>query len=374
MLILACVSGHGYGHGSRTASVLTALHALEPSWRLVLSTPLPRPFLELALGPVPFEQRPCRWDVGVIQADALGADGPATLAALADLDRQLPAQLEQEAAWIRRQGQPVLVLGDVPPAAADLAGRLGAPLVWLGNFGWDAIYRPMGGALALRAEQALAAYCRGSALIRCPLALPMPWGLPTQVVGLTAGQPRHDPRALRERLGLPLPPERTVMVAFGGLGLAIEPVLLARWPQHHFLVSDPALAAAVPNATLIPPDLRPLELLPLCGRVITKPGYSTFCEALSLGVGVQLVRREGFAEAPVLEADLQRHGWHRLLTRQQLEAGDWQLDQPLLPPSGEPLPAGGGAAAAQFLQTLVRSRLFQREAPGDVCYNPAERE
>ena len=129
MLIHACVSGHGYGHGSRVASVLTALHVLEPSWRLVLSTSLPRPFLELAFGPVPFELRPCRWDVGVIQADALGADGPATLNAHEKLERDLPAQLEREVAWIRSQGEPLLLLGDVPPAAAELAQRLAAPLV-----------------------------------------------------------------------------------------------------------------------------------------------------------------------------------------------------------------------------------------------------
>ena len=358
MLIVACVSGHGYGHGSRVAAVLSALHALEPSWRLVLSTSLPRPFLELAFGPVPFEHRPCRWDVGVIQADALGADGPATLAALDALDQILPAQLDSEAAWIRSQGEPVLLLGDVPPAAADLAGRIGAPLVWMGNFGWDAIYRPMGGPFEARADQALAAYRRGNALIQCPLALPMPWDLPTRPVGLTAGQPRHDPQGLQQRLQLPLPRERTVMVAFGGLGLSLDPALLARWPEHHFLVSEAALATAT-NATLIPPDLRPLELLPLCGRVITKPGYSTFCEALSLGVGVQLVQRQGFAEAPVLEADLQRHGWHRLLTRAQLEAGDWQLDQPLLPPTAEPLASGGEQAAAFHLQTFARTLATQ---------------
>ena len=353
MLIYACISGHGYGHGSRVAAVLTALHQLEPSWRLVLSTSLPQPFLELALGPVPFERRTCRWDVGVIQADALGADGPGTLAALAQLERELPAQVQREVDWIRSQGQPVLLLGDVPPAAAQLAERLEAPLVWMGNFGWDAIYRPMGGPFVGAADRALAAYRQGTALIRCPLALPMPWDLPTTAVGLTAGEPRHQPQQLRQRLGLAMPPERTVMVAFGGLGLRIDPGLFARWPSHHFLVSDAALAAASANVSLIPADLRPLELLPLCGRVITKPGYSTFCEALRQGAGIHLVRREGFAEAPLLEAELQLRGWHRLLQREELEAGEWQLDQPLLPPRGEPIAADGCSQAAHVLQRVA---------------------
>ena len=97
MLIHACISSHGFGHGSRTASVLCELAALKPEWRLVLSTGLPEAFLSLSMGAVPFEHRPCRWDVGVIQADALGADPAATLAALKGLDQDLPGLVAQEA-------------------------------------------------------------------------------------------------------------------------------------------------------------------------------------------------------------------------------------------------------------------------------------
>ena len=53
MLINACVSAHGFGHGSRTAAVLAELAALRPDWRLVLSTGLPLSFLKLAFGAVP---------------------------------------------------------------------------------------------------------------------------------------------------------------------------------------------------------------------------------------------------------------------------------------------------------------------------------
>jgi hypothetical protein len=356
MLIVACISGHGFGHGSRVAAVLTALHRRCPHWRLVLSTPLPPAFLQLAFGDVPFEQRPCRWDVGVIQADALGADAAATLAALEQLEQRLPDQIEREASWIRAQRQPVLVLGDVAPAAATLAAAVGAPLVWMGNFGWDAIYRPMGGAFEQWADRALAAYRQGDALIQCPFAMPMPWGLPATPVGLTPGRPRHRPEQLRQRLALDHPREQLVLVGFGGLGLSLAAGFFARWPEHHFLVSDPALCAGAANVSLLPPDLRPLELMPLCGRILTKPGYSTFCEALAADVGVHLVRREGFAEAPVLEAALQNHGWHRLLSREQLEQGDWQLDQPLAPPRCGPLPLHGDVAAAEVLFATASGR------------------
>ena len=355
MLIYACISAHGFGHGSRSAAVLAALHAIRPDWRLVLSTSLPPAFLATALGPVPYEQRSLRWDVGVIQADALGADPPATLEALEQLEAALPAQLRREADWLRAQAQPVLVLGDVPPAAALLAEGIGAPLVWLASFGWEAIYGPMGGPFTRWAERCLALYRRGDLLLHCPLAMPMDWGIPEQRIGLTAGRPRLGSEELVElahHLALPAARDRCVLISFGGMGAALDPLLLDRWPDHVVIGADPALAAR-PNGRVLPAGLRPLELMPRCGRLITKPGYSSFCEALTAGVGIHLVHREGFAEAPVLEAALQRHGSHRLLSQQQLFSGEWELDQPLLPPSDVALAGDGTEQAAAAIAAVV---------------------
>ncbi|MFS6827518.1 hypothetical protein [Cyanobium sp. ATX-6F1] len=192
MLIYACVSGHGFGHGSRTASVLIALRALRPDWHLVVSSTLPEAFLTTALeaaraipGAGRIGRRLCRWDVGVVQADALGADAPATLVALEALERQLSATLAAEVAWLSDQGEAVLVLADVPPAAAQLARALGAPLAWLANFGWEAIYGAMGPAFAPWAEAALGLYRQGDLLLRCPwrcrwtgTCRRWPWGSP----------------------------------------------------------------------------------------------------------------------------------------------------------------------------------------------------
>ena len=360
MLIYACVSAHGFGHGSRTAAVLTALHQRNPTWRLVLSTTLPEAFLRLALGPIPFEYRPCRWDVGVLQADALGADADATLQALVALEACLPALWAGEQAWLAEQGCPLLVLADVPPAAAELARRLNSPLVWLANFGWDAIYAAMGPEFRPWARQCHDAYRQGDFLLHCPLAMPMDWGLPELRLGLTAGSSRLDATKLADQLKLPADRERCVLVCFGGLGLSLNPGVLARWPDHVFICVDPQLAVAA-NARLLPAGVRPLEVLPLCGRMVTKPGYSSFCEALSMGVGIHLVHREGFAEAPVLEAALVRHGWHYLLSRAQALAGDWCLDQPLTPPSDPPLPVDCCMAAAAAIESVAANRVVHTD-------------
>ena len=352
MLIYVCNSAHGFGHGSRPAAVLTELAARQPRWRLVISTSLPESFLRLAYGALPYEHRPCRWDVGVVQADALGSDPAATLQALVTLEEGLPDQLDQEVRWLQAQGQPILVLGDVPPAAARLAEALGAPLVWLASFGWEAIYRPMGAPFQVWADAAEALYRRGDRLIACPLAMPINWGVPSHPVGLTLGRPRVDPWSWRHRLELPVDRDRCVMVSFGGLGFSLPAELFERWPDHVFLGPEPSLEA-IPNGRRLPEGLRPLDLMPLCGRLITKPGYSSFCEAMGQGLAIHAVHRSGFAEAAVLEAALQRHGMHRLLSQGQLRAGDWELDQAPDSPQDEPLPQDGALEAAKLLELWI---------------------
>ena len=146
-----------------------------------------------------------------------------------------------------------------------------------------------------------------------------------------------------------------VQVGFGGLGLTLDPALFAQWPEHWFVMaapSDPSLAKGlrrVANLTLLPSGVRPIDVFPHCERHLGKPGFSTFCEALSLGVGLHVVQRRDFAEVDALMHGLALHGHHRLISRHQLNRGDWQLDLPLLAPQGSALSAEGARQAAGHL-------------------------
>ena len=66
-----------------------------------------------------------------------------------------------------------------------------------------------------------------------------------------------------------------------------------------------------------------------------------------------MVERSGFAEAAALIDGLRLHGHHRLLRRDQLESGDWQLDQPLRPPSAAVLPKDGALEAARAIMHIA---------------------
>jgi len=353
VLIYVCLSSHGFGHAARQAAVLAELHALAPEVRLVLSSAVDAAFLDLVLEGLPVERRQIRWDVGMVQSDALGTDPGRTLAALETLSRDLPRRLDREAAWLTSQQDEVLIVGDIPPAAAELSRRLQVPLVWMANFGWDEIYEPLGGAFLDHSRTAADAYRQGDLLIRCPFSLPMPWGIPEQPVGLTASRPRPLPDDFQARLDADQRPR--IFVGFGGLGFSLDPELFSRWPDHCFLLSPPPQPEQVrtlegcANVVILPPGVRPLDVLPFCERHLGKPGYSSFCEALSSDIGLHVVERSGFAEASALIAGLRRHGHHRLITRNDLEVGAWQLNEPLKPPSSAPLPPDGVASAAKAI-------------------------
>ncbi len=359
MLIYVCLSSHGFGHAARQATVLCALHRLQPSWRLVVSSLVSPDFLQLACAAVPVEQRFVGWDVGMIQADALGIDQGRTLECLEVLDTALPDRLDQEAAWLAEQNTPILVVGDIPPAAANLAQRLGAPLVWMGNFGWDDIYEPLGGRFTEYAAAARAQYRHGELLLRCPFSLAMHWGLDEQPLGLTVSALRELSDPLRQHLELIQQP--LVLVGFGGLGVAINPALFRLWPHHHFLMPAPvaphlrANFVSEPNVTLLPEYVRPFDVMPFCKRHLGKPGYSTFCEALSQDLGMHVVERDGFAEASVLMDSLRLYGHHRILSRHALNEGDWELDQPLVKAIRPIASKKGADEAARALATVALS-------------------
>ena len=171
-----------------------------------------------------------------------------------------------------------------------------------------------------------------------------------------SSEPRFQPGVIAERLNWRSEKLRSVLLCFGGLGLPVDPALLESWPDWQFIVVNEALAQAA-NATWLAEEFRPVDVMPLCSVVITKPGYSTFAEALSRDCGLIVVERHGFAEAEVLQKGLQHHGFHRLISRLAFEQGRWQLDQPLSAPLGQPLPTDGAVAASQFvLAALSQSR------------------
>jgi len=150
-----------------------------------------------------------------------------------------------------------------------------------------------------------------------------------------------------------------------GRGVAIN-LLIRLWPHHHFLMPAPVTPRLLPNfesepnITLLPESVRPFDVMPFCKRHLGKPGYSTFCEALSQDLGMHVVERDGFAEASVLMDGLRLYGQHRILSRYALNQGEWELDQQLVD-AIRPIASKQGAEEAAKALVTVASNTVQHD-------------
>ncbi len=354
MLVYFCISTHGYGHAARQAAVIEELYKLSPSWRFVISTAVNELFIKLVLKDIPYEYRYVQWDVGVIQKDALSVDLASTLEHLEVINRFLPGRISQEVEWIRSQSMPTIVVGDIPPSAADIAQRLNSPLIWMANFGWDDIYTSYGQLFALHIEEYKKKYSSGDLLLRCPFSLPMAWNLKEKNIGLTSPTPKDIPEAIKIRISNNQ--ANTILVAFGGLGYLFNPELFNLWPDYLFLVPEQFNSNKfnqqidnLKNVILLPSDNRIVDFLPYVSRHIGKPGYSSFCEGISNNVGMHVVSRELFVETNVLISGLKDQASHRLIDRNSFENGDWQIDQALNKPLEKTLLNNGSITAAKSI-------------------------
>src|SRR5262245_36756738 len=142
-MIVAYVSGHGYGHATRVGEVLRILRALEPGMPLAVVTSGPERLYRRAV-PGPQEFRHLECDVGLVQKDALAMDEPATVDRWRAFVARDGERIAGEARWLRGKGARV-VLGDIPPLAFAAAAEAGVPSIGLSNFSWDWIYRYMSG-------------------------------------------------------------------------------------------------------------------------------------------------------------------------------------------------------------------------------------
>lgn len=350
-VLYIAITGHGFGHAVRASSVAAAIQEICPEILLVLVTTAPRWLLETYI-PGEFIHRPRALDVGVIQSDSLRMDKEETLEKLQQVQKNSKPIIAGEVNFIKtnRVG---LILADIPPLAAKIAVAAGVPCWMMSNFGWDFIYRDWGGEFVAIADWISECYAKCDRLFRLPLNEPMS-AFPNIIdVGLTGGTPRYTSEQLRSMFDIKSPIERTILLTFGGLNLQEIPYhILSKFPDWQFITFDDQ-APILPNLLKISgKDYRPVEFMPLCGRVISKPGYSTFAEALRLSIPIVSITREGFAESPLLLSGIENYADHQILTPEEFFQGKWEfLDELPQPPKQSALLALDGTEV--IAQTIV---------------------
>lgn len=343
------VTNHGFGHAVRAASVANEIQKLNPEILLVLVTTAPHWLLQSYIEG-PFIHRPRAFDVGVIQSDSITMDQGATLAKLEHIQSREKAIIAGEVNFIRtnRVG---LILADIPPLAASIAQAAGIPCWMMGNFGWDFIYQDWGEEFKNIVHWIKNCYQNCARLFRLPLSEPMEVFPNVTDVGLTGGTPRYCEAEICSKFGLTAPSEKRILLTFGGLGLQAIPYHnLSNFPDWQFITFD-SFAPDLPNLIKVQDHhYRPVDFIPFCAKVVSKPGFSTFSEALKFDTPLVSLTREYFAEAPYLLAGIKNYSDHQIITPEEFFQGNWDF----LPQKPNP-PQKGNFLAKDGTETIARA-------------------
>jgi L-arabinokinase len=346
-MLIAYVSGHGFGHMTRLCEVLAAVRARAPALPIHFVGEVPEVLVRRAV-PGPLEVRRATNDVGLVQRDALRIDEPATAARCRAFDAAFAARADEEAAFLRRSGARA-VLADIPALAFAAAARAGVPAIGLGNFSWDWIYRHLARrepALAASAELAASAYRDAALLLELPFAGDLSAFPRRASVGFVARRPRVAREEARRRLGIGAEP--AVLVSFGGVGLPglRREVLAARLPGHRFLLPDELVAERLDALGLDYPDV-----VGAADVVVTKPGYGIVTDAIGAGTRIVYTERGDFPEYPIMVEQMPR--WLACVHVGNEDLREGRIGDAVRRVLAAPVPAppdlGGAARAAEHV-------------------------
>jgi L-arabinokinase len=326
--LLYCVSGHGFGHATRSAEVIRALTARRPGLEIEVATTAPARFFARLPG-VTVRPPAEPLDAGVVELDPLRPDPAATVERLAAVLRRAGAAVAAEAGRIRsaRIGH---VVADVPFLAGPAAAAAGVGCTAVSNFTWDWIYepfladRPDGAALLGEVRAAYAAMTR---LLRLPLGGCFEGFAEIADAPLVARAPRLPGAEVVARLGLdPSDTRPRVLIATrGGLSAPASARAAGEASDLLFFTTEPPAGAAPANLRMLPTDagLDFPDVLSVCAAAVGKLGYGLVTECLAAGTGLLYPPRVGFREDAVTAAAIPSYIRAAAMPEADFRSGAW---------------------------------------------------
>ena len=340
MSVAFYISGHGFGHASRSIELINALIDRRPGLRVIVRTQA-APWLFKRTAHSSIVLSPVETDTGVVQIDSLRLDAAETIHRAHEFMTFFDQRVDAEVKFLRAHGVS-LVIADLPPLGIAAAHAAGIPAIAYGNFTWDWIYAGYdGGATVARAI--------GDVYSRTTLALRLPmWGgfetmKDVRDIPFAARHSTKDPEDIRRALGIPLR-ERVVLTSFGGYGVvgATKPAV----PGYHVL-----WPGDVDENAMYEKGLRYEDLVRAVDVIVTKPGYGIISECIANDTAMLYTSRGHFREYPVLVSEMPKHLRCRFIAHEDLFSGNWKpsLDRLLAQPSPPVKPATNGAQIAAEL-------------------------
>jgi L-arabinokinase len=362
--IVFYVSGHGFGHASRTIEVINAILVKRPETRIGVRTATPRWLFDLTVkGKVTFST--LETDTGVVQVDSLTLDEADSIRRASAFHSDLVTRAASETRVLRELGAG-LIVGDIPPLAFAVGGAAGIPSVGLGNFTWDWIYADYPRVrLAPSLLPAIrTAYGKASMALRLPMSGGFENFSNVKDIPFIA---RHATRTREEVCKLlKLPADKPIVLAsFGGYGIpGLETDALAKFKKYTVITTAnlplgrtrkemptaerKGSFISVNEEAMYDAGVRYEDLVGAAEVVVTKPGYGIISEAIANDAAVLYTARGHFPEYDVLVAEMPKYVRNAFIGHDDLFAGKWELhiDKLLAQPKIKKKPETNGADVA----------------------------
>jgi hypothetical protein len=341
------ISGHGFGHASRSIEIINALVDRRPDARVVVRSPV-APWLFALTARPGVVLEPLQSDTGIAQIDSLHPDERKTIDQARAFMATMGGRVAAEALRLHDL-KADLVVADVPPLGIAAAHAAGVPGIVCGNFTWDWIYAAYDGGGDLAASI-------GDIYHNTTLALRLPmWGgfattASVRDVPFVARHSTRDPDEVRRALGYS-PHERLVLLSFGGYGLRLDADALSAIKGYRIVDTD-----KLDERALYAGGFRYEDLVRAVDVVLTKPGYGIISECLANDTALLYTSRGHFVEYDILVAAMPRFLRCAFIGHADLFAGRWQphLDALLAQPAPPESPATNGATiVADILLEMV---------------------
>jgi hypothetical protein len=350
---LSCfISPHGFGHATRTISVLEALGELLPDLQVRIFSTVPDTLFQSC--PVPIIYHRVVTDIGLVQDSAFSIDIEQTLSRLEEFFPLANESIARCADSCRRSS---LIISDISPLGIEVGKQAGIPSLLLENFTWDWIYQPLAERVAAFRpiiDQLSEYYARADWRVQTePVCRPLDADLTCPPLARPCRLTRQEGAALLGGNG-----RRTVLISMGGLSCA--PPFLTRLHDHpdtFFVIAGQLPGGADgENVRFLPPHtpLHHPDLINGADLLICKCGYSTIAECAQTTTPLCCVTRTDFAESPVLADYVATQLGGTILDDHRFFSGDWLTDLPDLftKPRSSPRETGNRRLAEWILPLL----------------------
>ena len=381
--IVFYVSGHGFGHATRSIEVINAVFAKRPETRVGVRTSAPRWLFDLTVkGKVTFGTLEC--DTGVVQIDSLNLDEADSIRRASAFHSDLVTRAASETRMLRELGAG-LIVGDIPPLAFAVGAAAGIPSIALGNFTWDWVYSEYP---RVRLAPSLLPTIRG-AYAKASMALRLPMSAGFESFSNVKDIPfiaQHASRTREEVCKLlKLPADKPIVLAsFGGYGLpGLDTDSLSKFRKYTVISTSnvPASRArkeaptserkgsfiSINEEGMYDAGVRYEDLIGAAEAVVTKPGYGIVAECIANDAAVLYTSRGHFPEYEILVEEMPKYLRTAFISQEDLFAGKWEphLDKLLAQakPKKKPETNGADVAADLLLKALDKPPKKPRGRP-----------